>query len=281
MREETTRRVLILGCGYVGSALGESLVRAGHDVIGTTTKPGCANEIAAAGVRPEVIRLAETQRLTKLVADRDVIYMCVAAGRSGDRYREVYLEGAKSLLQAITGSGVRRIIYTSSTRVYAQRDGEWVDESSPTEPLDENGRTLVQTEQTLLEGIRRVSNPASAAATMLRLGAIHGPRRDLAERIRGRAGAELSNGHAYVNLIHLDDIVAALTLLLDVPYHGVLNLTDDHPIRRRELYDHVLQTEGLSPIKWMSPAGPPNLGKRVRNTLVKQTLGLSLRRLCL
>ena len=281
MCEQTTRRVLILGCGYVGSALGESLVGAGHNVIGTTTKPEWASEIAATGTRPEVIRLAETQRLTKLVADRDVIYLCVAAGRSGSRYREVYLEGAESLIQAITGSGVRRIIYTSSTRVYAQGDGEWVDESSPTEPLDENGRILVRTEQTLLEGIRRVSEPADAAATMLRLGAIYGPRRDLTERIRGRAGAELSNGDAYVNLIHLDDIVAALTRLLDISYHGVLNLTDDHPIRRRELYDRVLQAEGLALIKWKSLHDPPDLGKRVRNTLVKQTLGLSLRRLCL
>jgi nucleoside-diphosphate-sugar epimerase len=80
-----------------------------------------------------------------------------------------------------------------------------------------------------------------------------------------------------VNLVHLDDIVAALASLLHVAYHGVLNLTDDHPEPRRRFYDRAIAAANLPPIRWIEPDKSPRLGKRVRNDLIKQKVGLVLK----
>jgi hypothetical protein len=122
----------------------------------------------------------------------------------------------------------------------------------------------------------RSSEHVPICATVLRLGGIHGPGRDLGERIRRAAGQERGDGDAYVNLIHRDDIVTGLAELLDVPYAGVLNLTDGTPMKRRELYDGIITAADLPAIRWANTDTPPDLGKRIRNTLIKRTLGITL-----
>jgi len=312
------RRVAIIGCGYVGCALGEALVRAGHKVVGTTTSRRRVDEIDAvntrlrtsgANLRPErkrgtaqpracaggsddsaairqddvgltpiVLEHVETDRLHALLLDRDTVYLTLGAGRQRRDYRKVYLDGAKNLLVALRGTPVKRIIYTSSTQVYGQDDGGWVDESSPPKSRSENGRILIATEQALLDGVRgeQAGNLADICVTVLRLGGIHGPGRDLAERIRDSAGRERSDGDAYVNLIHRDDIITALVTLLDVPFAGVLNLTDGTPVERRKLYDGVIAAAGRPSIRWLQPHSPPGTGKRVKNDLAKKTLDLTI-----
>jgi len=270
------KRIAIVGCGYVGCALGESLVRSGHDVVGTTATKARVKEIESASIRSAVLEHAQTDKLRALLQDRDAVFLTVAAGRRRGNYREVYLEGATNLLRAAEGTPVTRIIYTSSTGVYAQSDGSWVDESSPTEPLEDNARILLQTEQALLEGTSELAKTARVHVTTVRLGAIYGPGRDLGERIRASAGTERSDGDAYINMIHRDDIVTALTLLIDIEHHGVLNLCNDEPLTRRKLYDTVIAAANLTPIRWIQSVSSPNLGKRVRNDLIKQALGLTL-----
>jgi hypothetical protein len=80
-----------------------------------------------------------------------------------------------------------------------------------------------------------------------------------------------------VNLIHLEDIVGALAALLDVANQGVLNLVDDQPEQRRDLYGRILGEAGLTSIRWVHDEQSPHLGKRVRNDLVKRTLNLELK----
>ena len=129
----------------------------------------------------------------------------------------------------------------------------------------------------MLEGVRKPGGDAPASATVVRLSGIYGPGRDPAKRIRSLAGTELTGGDVYVNMVHLDDIIAALEALLDLPHHGVLNLSDDCPTTRREFYDRTIAEGGLEPIRWLPGPAPPNLGKRVRNDLIKRTLTLVLR----
>lgn len=275
--DRTRRRVAILGCGYVGSALGRALAQAGHDVVATTTTPERTPAIRELGVTPVVIRLAETNRLPALLADPDAVYLTVAAGQGRGNYRAVYLDGTKQLLAALQDSRVTRVVYTSSSAVHGQRDGGWVDEQSPTEPAEANARVLLETEQALLAGIEMLRKQRPLSATVLRLCGIYGSGRDPLRWIESSAGSERTDGDGYLNLIHLDDIVAALVRLLEAPYHGVLNLNDDCPTLRRVFYDRLLAAAGLPPIRWVQPSGPPDLGKRVRNDLLKQTLGLTLK----
>jgi nucleoside-diphosphate-sugar epimerase len=270
-----SERIAIIGCGYVGSALGAALVRRGHHVIGTTTSPDRAAELTALGIAPNVVEHAAVDRLHQVLCDRDVVFLTVAPRARGERYADVYLAGVRHVLSAARDTCVRRIIYTSSTRVYAQDDGSWVDETAPTEPADEDGRTLLDAERELLDGARS-NTPKAIAATVVRLAGIYGPGRDSAVRIRSAAGTERGDGDVYVNLVHVDDIVMALAALLPTRHHGVLNLADDRPELRREYYDRALLAEDLPLIRWDSSRGGGPRGKRIRNGAIKRLLNLEL-----
>ncbi len=266
------RRIVIVGCGYVGHALGEALLAAGHDVTGTTTSPERVADLAAAGIKPHVVDAHDARRLTELFRGVDTVFATLAAGRGGD-YRRVYAEGLSCIAEACRSAGPGRLVYTSSTSVYAQDDGSRVDESSPAAPTDANGAALLAAERAVL------GFTSDVCGTALRLGGIYGPGRDLTARIRHAAGTRRSDGRHVVNLVHRDDIVSALTRLLQHPYHGVLNLVDDNPISRQELYDGVLHQLGLDTVTWDDPPDdqPGGLGKRVANDLIKRTLQISLK----
>ena len=257
-------RFAIVGCGYVGTALGRRLSGEALDVVGTTTTPARLPELESAGIRGVVLHLSDAEGLRHLLHDREGVVFCAAPGRPGGSHREVYHDGALNIAAATLGSSVRRMLYTSSTRVYAQNDGQWVDESSITQPPDEDGRSLVQAEQTLLH--------VRGNVTVLRLGGIHGPGRELVARVASYAGALRDDGATYVNLIHLDDIVEVLRLLLRQEHHGILNLTDGRPVSRRELYDEILASLRLPPIRWQVPPTAVLRGKRVSSQRLARML---------
>jgi nucleoside-diphosphate-sugar epimerase len=145
--------------------------------------------------------------------------MAGADARDEAAYRRAYVDGPTNLLRVLEARRTRpqRIFYTSSTGVYAQSRGEWVDETSATEPRLFTGRHV-------LEGERRVLS-AAFPATVVRFGGIYGPGRTrLVERVR-RGEARFRPGH-YTNRIHRDDAAACLDWLcgreqLDAVYLGV------------------------------------------------------------
>ncbi len=270
-----TRKIAIIGCGYVGAALGQTLVDGGHDVVGTTTSPDRAAELAAMGISHRVAIADDRPGMAELLADRDAVYITLAAGRRGRSYREVYLAAAESLAAALPTTAVRRVIYTSSTSVYGQRSGEWVDESSPANPTSENGEVLLAAERALLGTGGEASGPGRPAVSVVRLSGIYGPGRDPADFVARSAGATRTDGDAWLNLVHLDDIVTALHHLLDTDHHGVLCLSDDQPMRRRAFYDPLLADRGLAAVKWEADPSA-GVGKRVRNAAIKAFLGMEL-----
>ncbi len=273
MNDATMQSVAVVGCGYVGTALARLLVGAGRTVVGTTTTPSRVDELTAAGVTPRLVKIEQADALHDAVTGCDAVVLAVGAGRKSD-YRAVYVEGARAVLHAAADTGVRRILYTSSTRVYGRDDGGWVDEASPPEPADEKGRLLLEAECVLLDGLQ--GRPGVSAAAV-RIGGIHGPQRDLVARIKAAAGSEKDGGGRYLNLVHINDVVSALAALVDSPFTGVLNLCGDEPETRRELYDRVIAAGGLPAVRWKpDPGGVEHRGKRVRNDLIKKTLGLTL-----
>jgi nucleoside-diphosphate-sugar epimerase len=144
-------RVLIVGCGYVGVPLGAELVRLGHEVFGLRRNPAAENELKAAGIQPLIGDVTKPETLAKLPRDFDWVVNCVAAGGDAENYRQIYLEGAKNLIEWLAPNPPKKFVYTSSTSVYGQNDGSQVKESSPTEPLAETSKILVETEKVLLE----------------------------------------------------------------------------------------------------------------------------------
>src|SRR5450432_3334812 len=166
-------RVLIVGCGYVGLPLGAELVRLGHEVFGLRRSPAAAGELKAAGIQPLFNDVTRPESLAKLPRGFDWVVNCVAAGGDADNYREVYLQGTRNLIDWLAPDPPKKFVYTSSTGVYGQNDGSQIKESSPTEPLADTAKILVETEKVLLSAVAERKFPA----VILRVAGIYGPER--------------------------------------------------------------------------------------------------------
>jgi nucleoside-diphosphate-sugar epimerase len=208
MSGDGARRILIAGCGYVGSALGRLLAADGWRVFGLRRDPrALAPPIEALGAdlaKPAELRAA----LAACPGLHAVVYAAAAERRDPAAYRAAYRDGLAGLLEALAARGERprRVIFTSSTAVYAQDAGELVDEDSPAEPVAWNGSVMLETERALAAG------PFPGIA--LRLGGIYGPGRGRLVRAVRSGDARLRGHPHYTNRIHRDDAAGALRHLL-------------------------------------------------------------------
>jgi nucleoside-diphosphate-sugar epimerase len=160
-----------------------------------------------------------------------VFYTAAAPGRTDDAYRATYVDGLSHLLAALQQQRQRprRIFLTSSTGVYAQCHGEWVDETWPTEPTHFSGRRLLEGEHLLRD--------SPFPATVVRLAGIYGPGRTrLIDSVRQGTTICPAGEPLYINLIHRDDAVGALHRLMRLAYPAPLYLGVDHcPVDRGAL----------------------------------------------
>lgn len=244
-------RVLIAGCGYVGSALAERLAAEGARVFGLARRPAGLPR----GVEPLAADLTDPSSLEALPEGFEIVFYAASAGaRDPQAYERAYVHGVSNLLARLARrSPPRRFVFVSSTAVYAQQQGEWVDEDSPTTPAGFRGRVL-------LEGERR-SLAAPFPGTVVRFGGIYGPgRASLVERVRaGRA--RFRPGH-YTNRIHRDDCAGVLrhVALLEAPaplYLGV----DDEPALERDVLVWLAERLG-APMPTASEAGSAETGSK-------------------
>ena len=249
-------RVLIAGCGYVGSALGGRLVAKGNEVWGLRRRPLALPK----GIQPIEADLSVARTLTELPPRLDhVVYAVSPAGSDDALYRAAYVEGIARLLEALDQQGQRprRVYFLSSTGVYAQNKGEWVDETSDTEPAHFSGKHLLEGEKLLAD--------SDFASTVLRLGGIYGPRRTrLLERVRtGQATYRSKGGPFYTNRIHRDDCAGAIQHLMELESPGPLYIGVDEEPAEEQL---VLQ--------WMAGAlGAPEPRPRADGASERSTAG--------
>lgn len=239
-----TRSVLIAGCGDVGIALGQRLLKLGDTVW------GLRRNVAAlpAEFRAIATDLTEVQP-EDLPSQLDaVVYAAAADERTEAAYQRAYVTGVDQIGNALAQSGnrIERFLFVSSTGVYGQTNGERVDEHSPTEPTGFTGRSV-------LDGERRVRQ-LPCRTVVARSGGIYGPGRTaLIDRVRRGEGIAEESPPFYTNRIHRDDLASALEHLLRLnnpqPTYVV---TDTEPAPRAEVHRWIAEQLEIS--RFASPS---------------------------
>ena len=234
-------RVLIAGCGDVGTRLGLALASDGDEVRGLRRNPA-ALPSPIAGVRGDLV----TGDGLRAAADgvQTLVYAAAADAFTDDAYRSAYVDGLARTLAALAAvrAPLERVLFTSSTAVYAQDDGSWVDETSPTEPRGFSGRRLLEAEALALG--------AGVPASVLRLAGIYGPGRTrLVDEVRsGGAVVPGSDAPVWTNRIHADDCAGALRHLCRLPAEGAQGLwvgVDHEPCERAVVLDWIAARLGV------------------------------------
>lgn len=262
------KNVLVAGCGYVGSALAAELVARGHRVWGLRREP----RGLPSGVIPIAADLADRASLDGLDEAIDhLVYAASPGARTEEAYETAYVRGLENVLSVLEGRArLERVLLTSSTAVYGQDDGGWVDERSETEPTSFSGRALLRGEA-MLRG-------RSFRGVVLRLAGIYGPERTWLVRRVHRGEARIDpNVVRYGNRIHRDDCAGALAHLLELSdpapvYIGV----DDDPAPLAEVYAFVADLLGVAPPPLGEPTEARGGNKRCSNALLRAS-GYTLR----
>ncbi|RAX15391.1 NAD-dependent epimerase/dehydratase family protein [Pseudarthrobacter sp. AG30] len=258
--------VLLAGCGDLGTEAGLRFAALGHRVIGWRRSP----EKLPAAIEGAAADLGSAD-LPPIPADTTAVVIAVAADApSEEAYRAAYVRGVAHVLDALERDGVtpERVLFVSSTAVYGDAAGGWVDEATEPNPGGFSGKVLLEAEE-LLHG--RLSG--RSATTALRLGGIYGPGRTrLIDQVRS-GSAVIPDDVRYTNRIHRDDAAAAivhLATMADVPapvYIGV----DDEPADLGAVLRFLASELGL-PEPQAGDAGPARGGnKRCRNDLLRST----------
>lgn len=264
--------VLIFGCGYLGTRVARRWLAAGNRVHVLTRTAERARELSHMGLLPILGDVAEPPSLTGLPAC-DVVLFAVGYDRQAPHSkREVYVNGLRNALGSPAGAA-GRWISISSTSVYGQSSGEWVNEDVPTQPATDGGQICLDAESVVQDWSARTGN----RATVLRLSGIYGPDRLLSRADQLRRGVPLEGSpEAWLNLIHVDDAAEIVVRTAELPGPPeVLLVTDDEPIERREYYGRLAQLASAPAPEFLN-ATPVELNKRCSNERLKK-LGYELR----
>lgn len=252
-------RILIAGCGYVGQATADLFQERGWNVEGWTASEESAGQLATKPYAVRAVDITDPAALSAAQEEFDVVVQCAStAGGDAEKYRGIYLEGARNLLHVFSSA---RLIFTSSTSVYAQRQGEIVDETSPADPAHEKGRILRETEERVL----------SRDGIVARLGGIYGPgRSSLLRKVLAGGAVPEEEDDRFINQAHRDDIASGLLLLAERRSdlaRQIYNVVDDQPILLRDAYRwlgaHLSRSASTGEVAAVRKRGESN--KRVSN----------------
>ncbi len=241
-----TKKIGVIGCGWLGLPLAENLVSYGYEVNGTSTSSDKMGILKEKGIHQFQIYLSEngiSGDIDSFLESVSVLIINIPPKLRGKGPKESYFEKIKLLYAAIKKSTVRNIIFASSTAVYGDAKGE-VNEKTKTIPTTQSGIQLIQCES-LLKDDKELN------VTIIRFGGLIGPNRNPVTMLSGREN--LSGGNAPVNLIHLDDCIGIIKKLIELNhYNDVLNAVyPEHP-SKKEYYTAQASKRNIAPPKYTS-----------------------------
>ena len=266
-----TSPVSILGCGWLGRALGVHLVERGVSVRGSTTSPEKIDPLRQDGIEP--VRLTLDPDLSGdpgALFQSPVLVLNVPPPRGADDVRRVHRRQIEAVRDAAVDGGVEWVLFASSTGVYPNVEQTVTEADCPPGqpdalpgPRRATGEALLDVEALLLE-------TPSLDTTVGRLGGLYGGERNPGRFLAGRTG--VGRPEAPVNLIHQDDAVGVFaSLMAQDARNDVFNAcADEHPTRQA-FYTQAAEALGLEPPTF--DEADTTLGKRVSNEKIKARCG--------
>jgi nucleoside-diphosphate-sugar epimerase len=267
-------RLFVFGLGYSGLALARTLQAAGWRIAGTTRSAGKLAVLAAEGIEAHLFeRDRPLEDAVGTLAGTTHLLSAIAPDEEGDPVVDLHLEDLESC-RTLAWAG-----YLSTTGVYGDRGGEWVDEASRVAPsMDRTRRRVAAEGHWLASGL---------PVHVFRLAGIYGPGRSALDAVRtGTARRIVKPGQTF-GRIHVDDIVQVLRASIARPNPGAIyNLADDEPAPPEDVVAHAASLLGVPP----PPAIPFEQAelspmarsfykdhRRVSNARIKEELGVVLR----
>ncbi|MFD1880419.1 SDR family oxidoreductase [Paracoccus pacificus] len=268
------KQLLTFGLGYSAAALARLLTRRGDwRVTGTTRDAARAAAILQTGATP-LIWPGDDAGVSAALDSADAILISVAPDRQGDAVLQAWGD-------RIAAVRPRWLGYLSSTNVYGDRGGDWVDEDTVPAPTTQRGQWRLAAEH----GWQALADRHGLDLNIFRLAGIYGPGRGPFEKLRqGRAQLIVKPGQVF-SRIHVDDIAQVLAASIDHGGSGIWNVCDDDPAPPQDVLTEAAKLAGL-PIPPAQAFDTADLSpmarsfyaesKRVRNDRIKRELGVSL-----
>ncbi|AXF58580.1 SDR family NAD(P)-dependent oxidoreductase [Leclercia sp. W6] len=259
------KKVAIVGLGWLGMPLAMSLQARGWHVTGSkTTADGveaarmCGIESVELRLEPELV--CDADDLDALM-NVDALVLTLPARRTGPG-ETYYLQAVQEIVDSALAHHISRIVFTSSTSVYGDVEGA-VKENMPRQPVTSSGRVLKELEDWL-------HNLPGTQVDILRLAGLVGPGRHPGRFFAGKSAPDGQHG---VNLVHLEDVIGAITLLLQAPKGGhIYNIcAPSHPTRST-FYPAMARQLGLAPPHFHDAPGEGK-GKLIDGNRICHELG--------
>lgn len=253
-------RVLIAGCGDVGSILATSLLKNGHEVYGlkrdTSTLPETVHPVQADLLRPDTL-----SSLPKKIDG--LVFMPTPSKRDQAGYEAIFIQGWKNLWSALDNPPARTLL-VSSTAVYGESNGGVVNEETPPGPRGFNGKVLLNMEQLAAGDTQNL--------TVVRMSGIYGPGRERLIKLATSEGLEIQQSPPlFTNRIHSHDAAAALKHLLETDKPATLYVASDNlPAPRYEVMQWLAKQQGCPPPVALI-AENAGRGKRVDNQRLRDS----------
>lgn len=262
-------RLLIAGCGDLGMRVARIILQHPDNQVWGLRRliePESETRTSMHWIQADLSKPETLQALPKNLTH--ILFTAAPNARTEADYRAVYLKGLQNIVSSANNASLKRILFVSSTAVYGEHGDDWVDEDTPVNPKNFNGRVLHESELWL----KQYGQAQNVTTLSLRLSGIYGPgRTTLLDKLKlGQVGAPTSPAH-WANRIHVDDAARAIThlMVLPSPMHTYL-ITDSTPLPMRTLYTSLAKLVG-GPVP-PDQAAPMFVGsKRLNNARLRAT----------
>lgn len=267
--------ILFIGYGDIAQRTARVLLEQGHQVTGMCRTPDSKppiNDVSLvsgdAGNEQDLKQVLQPDPSTGKGFDVIVITL-TPTEYSAEGYRQGYVVPCRHLQQVLHHQAVNAadespyVIYVSSTGVYGQQQGEWVDEDSATEPTTDSGSMLLQAEQLIRD--------LPMATTVMRCSGIYGEGRDFMIRLLQQHKATLRR--SWSNRIHQDDVARAIAFFVKHPKQRLplVLMNDDEPVQQFKVYQWLAEQLHLEVPNEISDEASPRGSKRCSNARLKAT----------